>query len=61
VSELDHAAAARSLRSARREGRTLDALLSSEHGLSLADAYQVQDQVTALRLAGSGVAGGATG
>jgi 2-keto-4-pentenoate hydratase len=52
VSELDHAAAARTLRSARRAGRTLDVLLSSERGLSLADAYRVQDQVTALRLAG---------
>jgi len=50
--DLDYAAAARSLRSARRQGRTLDVLLSSESGLSLADAYQVQDQMTALRLAG---------
>ncbi len=49
---LDHAAAARALVSARRAGRTLDVLLSSEAGLSLADAYRVQDQVTALRLAG---------
>ena len=48
---LDHAAAARALRSARREGRTLDVLLSEQPGLSLADAYRVQDQVTALRLA----------
>lgn len=48
---LDYAAAARALRSARREGRTLDVLLSSESGLSLADAYRVQDQMTALRLA----------
>jgi 2-keto-4-pentenoate hydratase len=51
VSELDHAAAARVLVSARRAGRTLDVLLSEEPGLSLADAYRVQDQVTALRLA----------
>ena len=49
---LDHAAAARALRSARGEGRTLDVLLSRSPGLSLADAYRVQDQVTALRLAG---------
>ena len=49
---LDHAAAARALVSARRERRTLDVLLSSEARLSLADAYRVQDQVTALRLAG---------
>lgn len=48
---LDHAAAARALRSARGEGRTLDVLLSRSPGLSLADAYRVQDQVTALRLA----------
>jgi 2-keto-4-pentenoate hydratase len=48
---LDHAAAARALRSARREGRTLDVLLSEQPGLSLADAYRVQDQVTTLRLA----------
>ncbi len=52
MSELDYAAAARALRSARRAGRTLDVLLSSEPGLSLADAYRVQDQMTALRLAG---------
>ena len=32
-------------------GRTLDVLLSEEVSLSLADAYRVQDQVTALRLA----------
>jgi len=48
---VDHAAAARALRSARREGHTLDVLLSSEPGFSLADAYRVQDQMTALRLA----------
>ena len=49
---LDYAAAARALRSARGEGRTLDVPLSRSPGLSLADAYRVQDQVTALRLAG---------
>jgi 2-keto-4-pentenoate hydratase len=48
---LDCAAAARALRSARREGRTLDVLLSADPGLSLADAYRIQDQMTALRLA----------
>jgi 2-keto-4-pentenoate hydratase len=48
---LDHAAAARSLRSARRAGRTLDVPLSRSPGLSLADAYRIQDQMTALRLA----------
>jgi 2-keto-4-pentenoate hydratase len=48
---LDHAAAARSLRSARRAGRTLDAPLFRSPGLSLADAYRIQDQMTALRLA----------
>jgi len=48
---LDYAAAARALRSARGEGRTLDVLLSRSPGLSLADAYRIQDQVTALRLA----------
>ena len=48
---LDHAAVARALRSARREGRTLETLLSADPGLSLADAYRIQDQVTALRLA----------
>ena len=39
------------LRRARRTGQTLDVLLSEEVSLSLADAYRVQDQVTALRLA----------
>ena len=48
---LDHGAAARSLRSARRAGRTLDVPLSRSPGLSLADAYRIQDQMTALRLA----------
>ena len=48
---LDPAAAARALRSARQAGHTFDVLLSAERGLSLADAYRVQDQVTALRLA----------
>ena len=33
---LDYAAVARTLRSARREGRTLDVLLSEQPGLSLA-------------------------
>jgi 2-keto-4-pentenoate hydratase len=47
---LDPAAAAGALLRARRAGVTLDELLSSA-GLSLADAYRVQDQVTALRLA----------
>jgi len=48
---LDHAAAAWALRSARRAGRTLDVPLSRSPGLSLADAYRIQDQMTALRLA----------
>jgi 2-keto-4-pentenoate hydratase len=48
---LDYVAAARALRSARREGRTLDVLLSGSPGFSLADAYRIQDQMTALRLA----------
>jgi len=48
---LDHAAAARALRSARCEGRTLEVLLSADPGLSLADAYRIQDEVTELRLA----------
>ena len=51
MSGLDYATAARTLRSARRAGRTLDVLLSQEPGLSLGDAYRVQDQMTALRLA----------
>jgi 2-keto-4-pentenoate hydratase len=48
---LDPVAAAGALRQARQAGRTLDVLLSAELSLSLADAYRVQDQVTALRLA----------
>ena len=48
---LDAVAAADALRRARRTGQTLDVLLSEEVSLSLADAYRVQDQVTALRLA----------
>jgi len=39
------------LRQARQAGRTLDVLLSAELGLSLADAYRIQDQLTASRLA----------
>ncbi len=49
--ELDVAAAAAGLRQARQAGRTFDVLLSDEISLSLEDAYRVQDQVTALRLA----------
>jgi len=49
--ELDVRAAAGALRRARRAGSVFDVLLSAEAGLSLADAYRVQDQVTALRLA----------
>ncbi len=48
---LDPVAAAGVLRRARRTGLTFDVLLSAELSLSLADAYRVQDQVTALRLA----------
>ena len=48
---LDAAAAAGELRRARQAGQTLDVLLSEEFPLSLADAYRVQDQVTAARLA----------
>jgi 2-keto-4-pentenoate hydratase len=47
---LDAAAAAGALRRARQAGQTLDVLLSEEISLSLADAYRVQDQVTASRL-----------
>ena len=43
---------AAALRLARQSGRVFDVPLSAEVGLSLADAYRVQDQVTALRLAG---------
>jgi 2-keto-4-pentenoate hydratase len=49
---VDPLTAARVLRRARRTGLTFDALISEELSLSLADAYRVQDQVTALRLAG---------
>jgi 2-keto-4-pentenoate hydratase len=48
---LDPGAAARVLRQARQQGRTLDVLLSGELGLSLKDAYRIQDQATASRLA----------
>ena len=48
---LDPAAAAGLLRRARAAGSILDARLSDEFDVSLADAYRVQDQVTALRLA----------
>jgi 2-keto-4-pentenoate hydratase len=48
---LDPVEAALRLRQARRAGRTLDTLLSDSLSLSLDDAYRVQDQVTALRLA----------
>jgi 2-keto-4-pentenoate hydratase len=48
---LDPAAVAGALYQARQAGSTLDQLLSAELGLSLADAYRVQDQMTALRLA----------
>ena len=49
---LAPAAVAAALRLARQSGRVFDVPLSAEVGLSLADAYRVQDQVTALRLAG---------
>jgi 2-keto-4-pentenoate hydratase len=48
---LDPAAAAGELRRARQAGQTLDVLLSESLDFSLADAYRVQDQVTAARLA----------
>ena len=48
---LDVVAVADALFHARRAGHVLDVLLSAETGLSLEDAYRVQDQVTALRLA----------
>jgi 2-keto-4-pentenoate hydratase len=55
---VDLAAVAGALYSARRAGVTVDELLSAELGLSVEDAYRVQDQVTALRLAsGERVAG----
>ena len=49
---LDPAAVAGTLYQARQASSTLDQLLSAELGLSLGDAYRVQDQMTALRLAG---------
>jgi 2-keto-4-pentenoate hydratase len=48
---LDAAAAAGELRRARQAGQTLDVLLSEEVPLGLADAYRVQEFVTATRLA----------
>jgi len=48
---VDAGAVAGALRRARQAGLTFDVLLSEELSLSLADAYRVQDQVTALRLA----------
>ena len=48
---LDPVAAARALRQARQPGTTIDVLLSEELTFPLEDAYRVQDQVTALRLA----------
>ena len=55
---LDPAAAAGVLRRARLSRQTLGTLLSESVELSLADAYRVQDQVTAARLAsGERVAG----
>jgi 2-keto-4-pentenoate hydratase len=48
---LDVGAVADALRRARRTGLTFDVLLSEELSFSLADAYRVQEQVTALRLA----------
>jgi 2-keto-4-pentenoate hydratase len=48
---LDPVGVAGELRRARRAGLVFDVLLSEEISLSLADAYRVQDQVTALRLA----------
>jgi 2-keto-4-pentenoate hydratase len=48
---LDPAAAAGTLRRARQSGQTLDVLLSDELEFGLEEAYRVQDQVTAARLA----------
>jgi len=48
---LDPAAVAAALYSARRAGSTLDELLTAELRISVEDAYRVQDQMTALRLA----------
>ncbi len=49
---LDADGAAGALRRARQAGRTFDVLLSDEISLTLADAYRIQDQMTAARLAG---------
>ncbi len=55
---LDVGVVADTLRRARREGLTFDVLLSEGLSLPLADAYRVQDQLTALRLAdGERIAG----
>jgi 2-keto-4-pentenoate hydratase len=51
VNVVEPAAAARRIAQARAAGRTLDVTLSDTFALSLADAYAVQAQVTALRLA----------
>jgi 2-keto-4-pentenoate hydratase len=48
---LDPVAAAGALRQGRQAGQMFDVPLSADIPLSLADAYRVQDQVTALRLA----------
>jgi len=48
---LDVGQVARRLVAARTEGRTLSATLVESVGLTLGDAYRVQDEVTALRLA----------
>ena len=48
---VDPAAVAGALYRARQAGSTLTELLSAELGISLEDAYRVQDQMTALRLA----------
>ncbi len=48
---MDPASAARLITDARAAGRTLDVTLSDTFALSLDDAYAVQSQVTALRLA----------
>jgi 2-keto-4-pentenoate hydratase len=47
---LDPGAAAAALRRARQAGQTLDVLLSDEFKLSLEDAYQIQNRMTAARL-----------
>jgi 2-keto-4-pentenoate hydratase len=48
---LDVGQVARRLVTARTEGRTISATLVESVGLGLGDAYRVQDEVTALRLA----------